>query len=88
MDNGPIRLVEAGLPDQLRELGWNVQFDGHHQFEEISEENDPPIGKLLNPRFVSKVCRAVSQAVGDHVKKGQLPVTLGGDHSLVCCFLF
>jgi len=82
VDRGPIRLVQAGLPDQLTELGWKVQFDGHHQFEEIDNLNDPPIGKLKNPRLVSRVCEAVANVVGDHAKRGQLPLTLGGDHSL------
>ncbi|KAI0273458.1 arginase [Gloeopeniophorella convolvens] len=82
VDKGPIHLVNAGLIDQLKELEWVVEFDGHHQFEEISAENDPPIGKLLNPRLVSKVTEAVAQAVGDHARKGSLPLTLGGDHSL------
>ncbi|KZT26634.1 Ureohydrolase [Neolentinus lepideus HHB14362 ss-1] len=82
VDKGPIHIVEAGLLTQLKELGWNVQFDGHHQFEEISAANDPPIGKLKNPRFVSKVTKAVAQVVGDHAKKGKLPLTIGGDHSL------
>jgi len=83
VDHGPIHLVEAGLEQQLRDLGWQVQFDGHHQFEEISEEDDPPIGKMKNPRFVSRVCKAVAGVVSGHVRKGQLPVVLGGDHSLV-----
>ncbi|KAE9392007.1 Ureohydrolase [Gymnopus androsaceus JB14] len=82
VDRGPIYLVEAGLVDQLKELGWNVNFDGHHQFEEITTADDPPIGKLKNPRFVSRVCESVAQVVGGHAKKGELPVTLGGDHSL------
>lgn len=82
VDTGPIALVEAGLVDQLKGLGWDVLFDGHHQFEAIAAESDPPIGKLKNPRFVSKVCEAVSKAVGGHVEKGQIPLTLGGDHSL------
>lgn len=68
---------------QLEGLGWNVKFDGHHQFEEIHTDDDPPIGILKNPRFVSKVCQAVAKAVGGHAAKGELPVTLGGDHSLV-----
>ncbi|KAJ7074081.1 hypothetical protein C8F01DRAFT_1272334 [Mycena amicta] len=82
VDQGPIRLVEAGLIDQLSELGWKVQFDGHHQFEEVNAIADPPIGKLKNPRLVSRVTQAVAQVVGGHAKKGELPVTLGGDHSL------
>ncbi len=84
VDKGPIHLVEAGLLHQLAELGWQVKFDGHHQFEEINTEDDPPIGKLKNPRFVSSVCKAVAQVVGEHAKNGHLPLTLGGDHSLVC----
>lgn len=83
VDRGPIHLVEAGLLKQLTELGWQVKFDGHHQFEEINTDNDPPIGILKNPRLVSRVSRSVAEVVGSHVKSGELPVTLGGDHSLV-----
>ncbi|KAJ7578404.1 Ureohydrolase [Mycena floridula] len=82
VDHGPIRLVEAGLLDQLAELGWKVKFDGHHQFENINAETDPPIGKLKNPRLVSRVCKSVAQVVAEHVKQGEIPLTLGGDHSL------
>lgn len=83
MDEGPIHLVNAGLIDQLSNLGWQVDFGGHHQFEDISADNDPPIGKLKNPRMVSRVTKAVADAVGMHAMKGSLVLTLGGDHSLV-----
>ncbi|KII88087.1 hypothetical protein PLICRDRAFT_29753 [Plicaturopsis crispa FD-325 SS-3] len=82
VDTGPIHLVEAGLPTQLQELGWNVRFDGHHQFEDVNALEDPPAGKLKNPRRVSKVVQAVRDTVGGHVQKGELALTLGGDHSL------
>lgn len=82
VDKGPIHLVEEGLIQQLSALGWNVQFDGHHQFEEISAADDPPRGKLKNPRFVARVCESVAQVVAGHAKNGKLPVVLGGDHSL------
>jgi len=82
VDEGPIRLVQAGLVDQLKELGWKVTFDGHHQFEENNNLDDPPIGKLKNPRTVSRVTRSVARVVSGHAKNGTLPVTLGGDHSL------
>ncbi|KAK7038091.1 arginase [Favolaschia claudopus] len=82
VDQGPIHMVEAGLIKQLAELGWTVKFDGHHQFEEVNAIDDPPIGILKNPRLVSRVTQAVAEAVGGHAKKGELPVTLGGDHSL------
>ena len=83
VDHGPNHMINAGLSSQLKDLGWDVQFDGHHQFEEIAEGNDPPIGKMKNPRFVSRVCEAVSKVVSKHAANGQLPVVLGGDHSLV-----
>ncbi|KAI0306800.1 arginase [Multifurca ochricompacta] len=82
VDKGPIHLVNAGLVDQLKDLGWVVEFDGHHQFEDISADIDPQIGKLKNPRLVSRVTEAVARVVGHHVNKGSLPLTLGGDHSL------
>ncbi|KAH8827364.1 arginase [Flagelloscypha sp. PMI_526] len=82
VDKGPIHLVEAGLVDQLKELGWNVKFDGHHQFEEISAASDPPIGILKNPRFVSRVSEGLAKVVGEHARSGEIPLTLGGDHSL------
>lgn len=82
VDTGPIRLVEAGLIDQLKGLGWNVEFGGHHQFEDIHVNQDPPAGIVKRPRLVSQVTKEVAQTVGAHIKAGRLPVTLGGDHSL------
>ncbi|KAF8226791.1 arginase [Tricholoma matsutake] len=82
VDEGPIRMVEAGLINQLEGLGWKVKFDGHHQFEDIKAADDPPIGILKNPRLVSRVTKSVARVVGDHIAKRELPVTLGGDHSL------
>ena len=85
VDKGPIHLVEAGLIDQITELGWKVDFDGHHQFEDqVQAKDDPPIGIVKNPRLVSRVTEAVADVVGRHARDGKLPITLGGDHSLVC----
>lgn len=83
MDRGPIHLIDAGLEEQLTGLGWQVKFDGHHQFEEIDAQEDAPLGILKRPRLVSGVCEAVAKVVGDHARRGELPLTLGGDHSLV-----
>jgi arginase family enzyme len=83
VDVGPIHLVEAGLPKQLEKLGWKVKFDGHHQYEEFQGYDDPPIGIVKNTKTVSAVCERVALTVAAHVKAGELPVTLGGDHSLV-----
>jgi len=82
VDKGPIHLIDAGVITDLEGLGWKVKFDGHHQFEEINAAIDPPIGILKNPRLVSRVNESVAKVVGEHGSKGELPVTLGGDHSL------
>ncbi|EIW84842.1 Ureohydrolase [Coniophora puteana RWD-64-598 SS2] len=82
VDKGPSHIVDAGLVTQLEELGWKVEFDGHQRFESLVPENDPPIGKLKNPRTVSAVCESVAKVVGGHARAGRLPVSLGGDHSL------
>ncbi|KAG1771117.1 hypothetical protein EV702DRAFT_1049141 [Suillus placidus] len=95
---GPIHLVQAGLINQVEELGWHVVFDGHHQFEDISP---PPNGiqvnatsdaaidtlnasimKLRSPLFIAQVCESVASAVQAHAEMGHLLVTLGGDRSL------
>ncbi|KAF9265696.1 Ureohydrolase [Marasmius fiardii PR-910] len=82
VDKGPVQLVEAGLIDQLKGLGWNVRFDGNQQFEAIPVKDDPPIGKLKNPRLVSRASEAVAKVVAGHERNGELALTLGGDHSL------
>lgn len=55
----------------------------------VQREADPDIGKMKKPRLVSAVCERVGKEVGDIAKKGWLPLTLGGDHSLVssACFV-
>jgi arginase len=80
---GPVHLVEAGLIYQLKELGWQVKFDGHHQFEDISIQSDASQGIVKRPRLVSSVTNAVAETVGAHARAGRLPLTIGGDHSLV-----
>ncbi len=44
---------------------------------------DPDIGRMKRPRLVSAVNERVAQQVGGFAGKGWLPLTLGGDHSLV-----
>ncbi|RIB22718.1 arginase [Gigaspora rosea] len=82
VDEGPIKMIEYGLIDQIVEMGWSVEFDGHHKFNELRPAEDPNIGKLKKPRYVSRVTKAVAESVESHLKKGHLALTLGGDHSL------
>jgi arginase len=52
--------------------------------EMVQRLPDPDIGRMKKPRLVSAVCERVASEVGAAAKQGALPLTLGGDHSLVC----
>lgn len=90
VEQGPIKLIEYGLIDQLTELGWEVDFDEKFpDYEHLNPERviDPSapkfnVGKLKNAEYVSKVCESIHHTVRGHCEKGSLALTLGGDHSV------
>lgn len=85
VDTGPHHLIDFGLLEQIKELGYDVSFGGHQQFAEVmtnTKDSDPDIGKLKRPRYVGRVTRAVKEAVEERCRRGELALTLGGDHSL------
>ncbi|KAL1917641.1 uncharacterized protein VTP21DRAFT_4034 [Calcarisporiella thermophila] len=82
VEEGPVRLVEFGLIDQLKDLGWKVEFNGHQDFTLLRPASDPDVGSLKNPRYVSRVTREVSRLVATHAHQNHMVLTLGGDHSI------
>jgi hypothetical protein len=84
VDTGPHHLIDFGLLEQIKMLGYDVSFEGHQQFAQVMEvpEDDPDVGKLKRPRYVGRVTKAVKEAVEERCRKGELALTLGGDHSL------
>lgn len=88
VDTGPNSLVEAGLIGQLEELDWKVNFTGHQHFEDVNDslKDDGDIGNMKLPRTVSEVCKRVAKVVESASRNGSVPLTLGGDHSLVSLF--
>lgn len=92
VDLGPGSLISAGLASQLSSLGWQVDHASQPDFSAVpffpntegrTARPDPDEGKMKRPRLVSAVNKLMSQAVGERAAKGWLPLTLGGDHSLV-----
>lgn len=87
VEHGPDALVRAGLPAQLRGLGWDVEFTGQQDFAALATPaavaQDADMGKMKKPRTVSAITRHVAAVVAAHAQQGKVPVTLGGDHSLV-----
>lgn len=82
VDEGPLKMIEYGLIPQLQEMDWDVEFDGHYRLTDLRPAKDPNIGKLKRPLYVSRVAQTVAKTVESHLRKRQLALTLGGDHSL------
>ncbi|RKP15431.1 arginase [Piptocephalis cylindrospora] len=83
VDEGPIRMIEHGILDQIKDLGWKVDHDGRlDHYKDLEPAEDPDIGILKRPRYVGAVSKAVSEAVESHARQGQMVLTLGGDHSI------
>jgi arginase len=80
VDLGPNALVERGLLSQLSELGWNVHYEGPAEFDDIPYINPNQPG-ASNGREV--LPDPDMEIIRDHAMEGRLPLTLGGDHSLV-----
>ncbi|GAA5849284.1 hypothetical protein JCM8547_006502 [Rhodosporidiobolus lusitaniae] len=84
VDTGPLQLIESGVIQDIEGLGWKVDFAGADTLVDVlqTDKPDPDIGILKKPRLVSEVNKAVAQRVFEHSSKGELTITLGGDHSL------
>jgi arginase len=82
VEEGPIRLVEFGLIEQLKEIGWEVDFDGNHDFTKLRPAYDPDVGILKRPRYVSAVTNVVKNEVKKYAAERKMVLTLGGDHSI------
>ncbi|KAH9818042.1 hypothetical protein DFH28DRAFT_1123983 [Melampsora americana] len=81
VDEGPKKLLEAGLLKGIESLGYTTIVDELIPVQ-IKSEDDPPIGRLKSPRTVSSTNQELTNLIGKHTKDGKLILTLGGDHSL------
>jgi arginase len=78
---GPSAIRYAGLRDRIRALGFEVRDLGNVQVPEAESHviQDPKLNYLPE---IHKVCEDVASIVAQAMKDGDLPVILGGDHSL------
>ncbi|KAJ1504965.1 Arginase, catabolizes arginine to ornithine and urea [Coelomomyces lativittatus] len=53
-----------------------------HDLTHQKPKDDPPYGKLRNPKYVSNVCHHVSALVAEHALAQHFVLTLGGDHTI------
>ena len=83
-DMGPSAIRLAGLRNKLESLSLNVISDKEQMDilpQEYAEVGDNPNAKYLKP--IVKVCEQVAQKVELSKNKGEFPLVLGGDHSIV-----
>jgi arginase len=82
VEEGPIRLVEFGLLNQLQEMGFDVEYEGNEKITDLRPAEDPDTLNLKQPKYVSAVTETVSKQILKSAQEGKFVLTLGGDHSV------
>jgi len=81
VDIGPAAMRVAGLRHRIAQLGYEVRDPGDLRFECPTEP--PPHGeKLRYLREIRAACVLLAEEVKESLEGGELPVVLGGDHSI------
>jgi arginase len=91
VDMGPSGIRYAGLANKLAEIGYRVRDRGNIRVADPDEglathtyqKMDPtPKPKAHNVAEIVRASEELAQVVADIVKAGNIPVVLGGDHSM------
>ena len=78
---GPAALRVAKLKRRIAQLGFVVRDLGDIEVEQ-SQANPEPADKLHYLREISAACAELAQKVEGILAAGELPLVLGGDHSI------
>lgn len=83
VDMGPSAMRYTGLHSRLEALGYQVRDFGNLPTPMVETSALPePGAKLRYLEPIARLCAALADTVAGCVERGQLPVVLGGDHSL------
>ncbi len=81
VDMGPSAIRIAGLTTELREMGYTIREAGTvHTSEPESVEPGESVARYVAE--IAEACRRTAEMVRSGLAEGQLPLILGGDHSL------
>src|SRR5687767_2334995 len=80
-DLGPAAMRVARLRQRVASLGYEVLDRGDIRLE-CSSEPPPPGEKLRYLREVTDACEGLAREVKQALGGGELPIVLGGDHSV------
>ncbi len=81
VDMGPAALRVARLTDRIAQLGYQVSDRGDLHLERPRSPAQPS-DKLKYLPEISKACEQVATEVQAILQAGELPIVLGGDHSI------
>ena len=81
VDLGPAAMRVAGLRRRVAGLGYEVRDLGDLRLE-CAAEPPPPGEKLRYLREISAACAQLAADVRKVLEAGELPIVLGGDHSV------
>lgn len=81
VDMGPSALRYAGLLDELRLLGYSVVDSGNLAVP-LPENEPPDISRARHLPSIAQVCHLVYDRASEALRNHQIPICLGGDHSV------
>jgi arginase len=81
VDLGPAAMRVAGLRRRVEALGYEVRDQGDLRME-CAAEPPPPGEKLRFLREINAACVQLAADVKKSLEGGELPIILGGDHSI------
>ena len=81
VDMGPSALRVAGLNARVAALGYVVEDRGNVPVEQAEAWPEGDARAKYLPQIVA-ACQAIAQRVDEVLSRGQVPLVLGGDHSV------
>ncbi|KAK6201249.1 arginase [Scheffersomyces amazonensis] len=81
---GPEYILNAGFEKQISSLGWTTQVKSPLEgtnYESLKTNEKDKYG-VKNAQIVSECCKRIHDSVYSSLEAGELPITIGGDHSI------
>ncbi len=94
VDMGPSAMRYAGLAEKLADIGYRVTDRGNirvkdpdegratHRYEKVDSVGGRAVKQAHNVEEIVRACEELAKVVEDIAKAGNIPVVLGGDHSI------
>jgi arginase len=92
VDMGPSAIRYAGLANKIIEVGYRVKDRGNVRVKDVDEgRGDHPFGEKMetggrpaphNVAEIVRACEELAETVADIAGSGNIPLVLGGDHSI------